>query len=77
MKSVSLPKAIRELRGSRTQAQFARDIGVARNTVSRWEAGYPIDGGELLSLYLSHGLHRKYLVAPHEDAKGTDGGEAA
>jgi len=31
---------IRRLRGKRTQAEFGKLLGVAKNTVWRWEAGY-------------------------------------
>src|SRR5438067_13561792 len=31
---------IRRLRGKRTQAEFGRRVGVPKNTVWRWEAGY-------------------------------------
>ncbi len=31
---------IRDLRGKRSQAEFAQLVGVAKNTVWRWESGY-------------------------------------
>ena len=31
---------IRQLRGKRTQEEFARLIGAPKNTIWRWEAGY-------------------------------------
>ena len=31
---------VKRLRGQRTQAQFGKLIGVPKNTVWRWEAGY-------------------------------------
>jgi transcriptional regulator with XRE-family HTH domain len=31
---------VRRLRGKRTQAEFGRLVGVPKNTVWRWEAGY-------------------------------------
>src|SRR5256885_6104354 len=34
------PERIRQLRGKRTQEQFATLIRVPKNTVWRWEAGY-------------------------------------
>ncbi|HWC76602.1 MAG TPA: hypothetical protein VG778_04030 [Blastocatellia bacterium] len=34
------PALIRMLRGKRTQARFGTLIGVPKNTVWRWEAGY-------------------------------------
>ena len=34
------PTLVRMLRGKRTQAQLAELLGVSKNTVWRWEAGY-------------------------------------
>lgn len=34
------PGLIRDLRGKRSQAEFGALVGVAKNTVWRWEAGY-------------------------------------
>src|SRR5437660_9897441 len=34
------PRLIRDLRGKRSQAKFGALLGVAKNTVWRWEAGY-------------------------------------
>jgi DNA-binding XRE family transcriptional regulator len=34
------PRLIRDLRGKRSQAEFGGLLGVAKNTVWRWEAGY-------------------------------------
>ncbi len=31
---------VRRLRGKRTQAEFGQLIGVPKNTIWRWEAGY-------------------------------------
>jgi transcriptional regulator with XRE-family HTH domain len=34
------PGLVRDLRGKRSQSEFAELVGVAKNTVWRWEAGY-------------------------------------
>jgi hypothetical protein len=34
------PGLIRDLRGKRSQAEFGERVGVAKNTIWRWEAGY-------------------------------------
>jgi DNA-binding XRE family transcriptional regulator len=35
----NFPKAVRELRGLRSQEEFAADLGVHRQTVTVWETG--------------------------------------
>ncbi len=35
---------IRRLRGKRTQAQFGRLVGAAKNTIWRWESGRVVPG---------------------------------
>lgn len=45
---VLTPKQIRDLRGDRQQAEFARLLGVTQPTVSRWERGDATPEGETL-----------------------------
>ena len=35
-----IPTLVKRLRGTRTQAEFGKLLGVPKNTVWRWEAGY-------------------------------------
>lgn len=44
------PKRVRELRGDRTQAVFARILGVQVQTIRNWESGRTQPGGVQLML---------------------------
>ncbi|WP_322578893.1 helix-turn-helix transcriptional regulator [Rhodoferax sp.] len=59
---------IRELRADMTQDAFAQKLGVARKTVTRWEAGAVVpDGASLLVLLLEFGADPKWLLTGQRD----------
>lgn len=70
MTSPNLPMSVRELRGvHRTQAQFATEVGVTRETVAYWETGKKTPDLSNMQRLVALGLSPKFLM-------GTVGGSA-
>jgi transcriptional regulator with XRE-family HTH domain len=60
---------IRELRGSKTQVDFSKQIGIPKNTLGRYERGEMIPGGDAIAL-----ICRKTGAEPNWLLLGSGGG---
>ena len=63
-------RRIQELRGNRTQAEFAALLGVDRKSVTGWETGKRLpDGASLLVMRRDLGADVNYLLGGKADAE--------
>ncbi|MEN8183560.1 MAG: helix-turn-helix domain-containing protein [Myxococcota bacterium] len=57
-----LPERLAEVRGDRSQRQFARDLGVFQQNVNRYEAGTTPHTDFLITLALKEGVSIDWLL---------------
>lgn len=60
------PGLIKDLRGKRSQSEFGELVGVAKNTVWRWEAGYarpdPVAAARLTEIAHQEDFHADWQL---------------
>ena len=57
-----LPERLAQVRGSRSQRQFARDLGVFQQNVNRYESGTTPHTDFLITLALKEGVSIDWLL---------------
>jgi len=57
-----LPKRLAEVRGDRSQRQFARDLGVFQQNVNRYESGTTPHTDFLVTLAIKEGVSLDWLL---------------
>jgi len=57
-----LPERLAQVRGKRSQRQFARDLGVFQQNVNRYESGTTPHTDFLLTLALKEGISVDWLL---------------
>lgn len=57
-----LPKRLAEVRGDRSQRQFARDLGVFQQNVNRYESGTTPHTDFLITLAVKEGVSLDWLL---------------
>ncbi len=57
-----LPERIAQVRGERSQRQFARDLGVFQQNVNRYESGTTPHADFLIQLALKEGVSLDWLL---------------
>ena len=57
-----LPERLAQVRGERSQRQFARDLGVFQQNVNRYEAGTTPHADFLIQLALKEGVSLDWLL---------------
>ncbi len=57
-----LPERIAQVRGDRSQRQFARDLGVFQQNVNRYESGTTPHTDFLITLALKEGVSMDWLL---------------
>lgn len=58
----SLPERLQKVRGSRSQRQFARDLGVFQQNVNRYESGTTPHTDFLITLALKESISVDWLL---------------
>jgi len=58
----SLPDRLAQIRGERSQRQFARDVGVFQQNVNRYESGTTPHADFLIQLALKEGISIDWLL---------------
>ena len=58
----AIPRRIAAVRGTRSQRQFARDLGVSQQNVNRYERGTTLHVDFLITLALKEGISLDWLL---------------